>query len=279
MTYQRIQGGEINLKSGIRWSRDEIIEVYHLYKKLNGVGLHEHNPEIHALAKKLGRTIRSTEAQTLMFRNLERSGDYSHGNMNKLTRDVWNEFERAKSSMSNDSIKNTHQDKKQTNQTNVKEKDSLTYLDWNELLLNYYFKVGLDDTEIGCFPVSHELFQEVTEYEFSYEDYIHSIKEKIGSEDFFTKLKKLYQVSLIRNIDESNQLARQPVYFGFLIFLINSLSEDESDDLSVSNVYKRINRYGKEIFNNKWSNINTSVARNILEPIWEDLEDWSCHFL
>ena len=46
MSYQRIKGGEKNLKTGVKWTKDEIIKVYRLFKKLNGVGLHEHNPEI-----------------------------------------------------------------------------------------------------------------------------------------------------------------------------------------------------------------------------------------
>ena len=50
MVYQRVKGGEKNLKSGIRWTKSEIEEVYHLYKRINGVGLHEHNPEIQKLA-------------------------------------------------------------------------------------------------------------------------------------------------------------------------------------------------------------------------------------
>ena len=93
MDYKRVKGGEKNIKSGKRWTEKEIEQVYFLYKKLNGVGLHEHNPEIQKLAAHLGRTVRSTEAQTLMFRNLERSGVYSHGHMNKLSRKVWAKHE------------------------------------------------------------------------------------------------------------------------------------------------------------------------------------------
>ena len=58
--------------------------------------LFEKNPEIQKLAQELERTVRSTEAQTLMFRNLERSGKYSHGNMNKLSKQVWFELENDK---------------------------------------------------------------------------------------------------------------------------------------------------------------------------------------
>ncbi|AVR46778.1 hypothetical protein C7S20_16750 [Christiangramia fulva] len=89
----RIPGGEKNKKSGKKWSEDELREVYYLYKKLNGEGLHERNPLIKEIAKRLGRTVRSTEAQTLMYRNLDRGGEYSHGNMNKLCRKIWLEEE------------------------------------------------------------------------------------------------------------------------------------------------------------------------------------------
>jgi hypothetical protein len=44
--------------------KEEIIKVYYLLK-LNGLGLHEHNPEIQNLAIELDRTVRSTEAQAL----------------------------------------------------------------------------------------------------------------------------------------------------------------------------------------------------------------------
>ena len=63
-----------------------------------------------------------------------------------------------------------------------------------------------------------------------------------------------------------------------MLFLIYSLLEDDTEDLSVSNVYDRINHTGKEFLGDKWSNINTSVARRLLEPIWENLEDWSLNY-
>ena len=94
MEYKRVSGGEKNDRTGEKWSKDELIEVYHLFKDLGGQGLHEHNPKIQQLALKLERTVRSVEAQTLMYRNLERGGDYSHGNMNKLCREIWNEMEK-----------------------------------------------------------------------------------------------------------------------------------------------------------------------------------------
>jgi hypothetical protein len=92
-TYERVPGGEKNEKSGTNWTKNEILEVYLLFKKLKGVGLHERNPEIQELAAKLGRTVRSTEAQALMFRNLQKDGDYSHGNMTNFCREVWEEME------------------------------------------------------------------------------------------------------------------------------------------------------------------------------------------
>lgn len=96
MEYKRVTGGEKNDKTGVKWSKAELIDVYYLYKELRGQGLHEHNPKIQQLALKLGRTVRSVEAQTLMYRNLERGGDYSHGNMNNLCREIWNEMEELK---------------------------------------------------------------------------------------------------------------------------------------------------------------------------------------
>lgn len=92
----RVPGGEKNLKSGVKWSKEELIEVYYLFKKLNGKNLHERNPKIISLSEKLGRTVRSTEAQTLMFRNLEREGNYSLGNMNSLCKEIWDEMEKTK---------------------------------------------------------------------------------------------------------------------------------------------------------------------------------------
>lgn len=89
----RVPGGEKNKKSGEKWTEEELLQVYFLYKKLGGEGLHERNPEIIKAAEILGRTVRSTEAQTLMFRNLDRGGDYSIGNMNKICRKIWLEQE------------------------------------------------------------------------------------------------------------------------------------------------------------------------------------------
>jgi hypothetical protein len=96
MEYKRILGGEKNDKTGVKWTKAELVEVYYLYKELGGQGLHEHNPKIQQLALKLDRTVRSVEAQTLMYRNLERGGDYSHGNMNNLCREIWNEMTEIK---------------------------------------------------------------------------------------------------------------------------------------------------------------------------------------
>jgi hypothetical protein len=87
--YERIPGGEKTAKSGVVWSRDELAKVLDLYIKLNGERLHENNRDIQDLASSLERSVRSTEAQLLMFRNLERGGDYSHGNMNKICKKLW----------------------------------------------------------------------------------------------------------------------------------------------------------------------------------------------
>lgn len=93
----RIPGGEKNKKSGTTWTEEELVEIYYLYKRLKGEGLHERNPEIIKTARNLGRTVRSTEAQTLMFRNLDRDGNYSMGNMNKLCKEIWLKMEEVNS--------------------------------------------------------------------------------------------------------------------------------------------------------------------------------------
>src|SRR4051812_28424257 len=76
-----------------RWSDDEIRAVAELYLELDGQRLHEGNPEIIALGQSLQRQTRAVESQLLMFRALDRGGDYSRHNMSALCRDAWNEIE------------------------------------------------------------------------------------------------------------------------------------------------------------------------------------------
>ena len=87
--YDRIPSGEKTEKSGMAWTKQELGKVLDLYLELGGKQIHENNPVIQELAGSLRRSVKSTEAQLLMFRNLERGGDYSHGNMNKLCRELW----------------------------------------------------------------------------------------------------------------------------------------------------------------------------------------------
>ena len=89
--HKRIPGGEKTVKSGVLWSRDELAKILNLYLKLKGERIHENNRDIQDLASALDRSVRSTEAQLLMFRSLERGGDYSHGNMNKICKELWEE--------------------------------------------------------------------------------------------------------------------------------------------------------------------------------------------
>lgn len=284
MGYKRVKGGENNLNSGVRWTKEEIIEVYHLYKRVNGVGLHEHNPAIQELAANLGRTVRSTEAQTLMFRNLERSGAYSHGNMNKLSKEVWIEFEVEKNEITSILKEKKHnkegnQKEIEFNQEEVEEEETLKYIDWNKKLVNHFFNENFSEIEIGCLPVTEELFQVVSDYTFTFEDFIYALRLELSSDNFVTRLEKLYKNSLPR--EHNGRIIRKsvPDYFSMLLFLILALSEDEGENLSIANVYDRINNYGKRVLNTKWSNITSSVARDVLEPIWESLEEWSTNFL
>ena len=287
MGYRRVKGGEKNLNSGVRWTKDEIIQVYLLYKKMNGVGLHEHNPEIQKLAAKLGRTVRSAEAQTLMFRNLERSGIYSHGNMNKLSREVWVEFEiddsadRAKNEVTEfNGVDSGNLEHVVNDPESEEEEDSsIRYSVWNEKLVNHFFNENYCEIEIGCLPVSEELFQDITDYAYTFEDFVYAIRKEISSDNFITHLEKLYKNSIPREYDGRIIRKQIPDYFGMLMFLILALSEDEGENMSVSNVYDRINNYGQEVFDIKWSDMTSVVARDILEPIWASLEDWSTNYL
>ena len=68
------------------------MRFFTLFLQMGGVGIHERNPQIQRLAMRLGRTVRSTEAQLLMFRNLEKRGDYSRENMSRLCREIWEEY-------------------------------------------------------------------------------------------------------------------------------------------------------------------------------------------
>jgi hypothetical protein len=88
----RIKGGEKNIKSRQKWTRDELTKVLELFIENRQLKIHEANTDIHELAKKLGRTSRSVEAQLLMFRNLDKHGDYSFGNMNKLCKEIWKDY-------------------------------------------------------------------------------------------------------------------------------------------------------------------------------------------
>ena len=90
MKYRRIPGGEKTKKSGIPWNEEELTKVYELFIALKGNGIHERNPKIQELAKRLDRSVRSTEAQLLMFRALSKGGNYSRKNMNKLCETIWN---------------------------------------------------------------------------------------------------------------------------------------------------------------------------------------------
>lgn len=92
MSRQRIKGGEKNENSGKRWSKTELAEVLKLYIDHPNLKIHETSKELHDLSKQISRTVRSIEAQLLMFRNLDKHGDYGYGNMNKLCKELWKEY-------------------------------------------------------------------------------------------------------------------------------------------------------------------------------------------
>lgn len=91
MSRKRIKGGEKNENSGKRWKKEELAEILKLFLEDQELKIHEHNPKLALLATKLNRTIRSIEAQLLMFRNLSKHGDYGFGNMSNLCKALWME--------------------------------------------------------------------------------------------------------------------------------------------------------------------------------------------
>lgn len=92
MPRARIKGGERNENSGKRWTKEELNLVLKLFFEDPNLKIHESNPELFSFAQKLNRTIRSVEAQLLMFRNLSKHGDYGYGNMSNTCKIVWKEY-------------------------------------------------------------------------------------------------------------------------------------------------------------------------------------------
>lgn len=88
----RIKGGEKNSKSGQKWTKEELSKVLNLYVTDRELKVHESNEKIQKLAKELGRTTRSVEAQLLMFRSLDKFGFYGYRNMNTISKQLWKEY-------------------------------------------------------------------------------------------------------------------------------------------------------------------------------------------
>ncbi len=88
----RVKGGEKNINSGQRWSREELAKVLNLYLSDRELRIHESNEKIQKLAEELNRTTRSAEAQLIMFRSLDRMEFYGYRNMNKICRELWKEY-------------------------------------------------------------------------------------------------------------------------------------------------------------------------------------------
>jgi D-mannonate dehydratase len=89
---KRIKGGEKNIKSGQKWTKEELNKVLQLYISDRQLKIHESNEIVQKLAKQLGRTTRSVEAQLLMFRTLDKFGNSGYKNMNTICKQLWEEF-------------------------------------------------------------------------------------------------------------------------------------------------------------------------------------------
>ena len=92
--FERVPGGEKNLKSGTRWTLEELRIVRDAFLSLpfQGSGVHENHPLVHITSQELGRTVRSVEAQMHMFKNLRKGGNHSWGHMSKKCIIVWKEY-------------------------------------------------------------------------------------------------------------------------------------------------------------------------------------------
>ena len=90
--YIRIKGGEKNTQTGKKWSKEELRQVLNLYLSDRNLKIHENNVLLHELAKKVNRTVRSIEAQLLMFRNLDKFGFYGFRNMSSISKQLWKEY-------------------------------------------------------------------------------------------------------------------------------------------------------------------------------------------
>lgn len=86
---------EKNKKSGTKWTEQELRKVIEIFPETKD-SIHETNPKIIALGKKIGRTTRSVEAQLIMFRTLDRGGDYSWDRMSNLCKKIYNESQEEK---------------------------------------------------------------------------------------------------------------------------------------------------------------------------------------
>lgn len=88
----RIKGGEKNIKSGQKWTKEELSRVLQLYVSDKQIKIHESNLKIKEFAEQIGRTTRSVEAQLLMFRALDKLGNYGYKNMNTISKKLWKEY-------------------------------------------------------------------------------------------------------------------------------------------------------------------------------------------
>ncbi len=89
---ERVKGGEKNIMSGKKWSYEELTKVLQLYISDRELKIHESNIEIQKFAHEIGRTTRSVEAQLLMFRTLDKFGNYGYKNMNTISKKLWKDF-------------------------------------------------------------------------------------------------------------------------------------------------------------------------------------------
>lgn len=88
--------GKTQTSSRVPWSRDELLVAFRLYCRTPFGKLHQHNPEIIDLARRLGRTPSAVGMKACNFASLDpvqRARNISAlGNVSRGDRELWESF-------------------------------------------------------------------------------------------------------------------------------------------------------------------------------------------
>lgn len=256
----------------ILWTKEELLEVYFLFKEQNGMNLSESDLSIQALAEKLGKSNRSVELRASMFINLDTNGFDAFENVSKRALEIWKEEELSRSAdLQEEAIELS--DKGIEDDELEEESIKWNYDQWNEKLLSYFFE-NWHEESIKYFLITDLLFREVSEELFTYRDFEYSMKVDISGVGFERRFEEKLKQSFGPERGGSQMILR-PKYFGYIIFILHCLNQPKAEDYNANNVYNKINDYAKEVVSDNWGAPKTDFARDFLEPAWHHLEGWS----